>query len=88
MSVNRTTGKRAYAASTYYAYNAGRPNLVVLTGAQATKIKFSSTLVGGNVVATGVSFVSNSATYTVTARKEVILSAGELVSGVRAPYSF
>ncbi|KAB5589854.1 Glucose oxidase-like protein [Ceratobasidium theobromae] len=80
MSVNRTTGKRAYAASTYYAYNAGRPNLVVLTGAQATKIKFSSTLVGGNVVATGVSFVSNSATYTVTARKEVILSAGALQS--------
>lgn len=80
MSVNRTTGKRSYSASTYYAYNAGRSNFVVLTGGQATKIRFSNTTVAGNYVATGVSFVSNSATYTVNARKEVILSAGSLQS--------
>ncbi|CAE6504329.1 unnamed protein product [Rhizoctonia solani] len=80
MSVNRTTGKRAYSASTYYAYNAERSNFVVLTGGQATKINFSNTTVGGNHVATGVSFVSDSATYTVNARKEVILSAGSLQS--------
>ncbi|KAF8602842.1 alcohol oxidase [Ceratobasidium sp. AG-I] len=80
MSVNRTTGKRSYSASTYYAYNANRSNFVVLTGAQATKIAFSNTTVSGNRVATGVSFVSNSVTYTVQARKEVILSAGALQS--------
>ena len=76
MSVNRTTGKRSYSANTYYAYNANRSNFVVLTGAQATKIAFSNTTVSGNQVATGVSFVSNSVTYTVQARREVILSAG------------
>ncbi|CAE6515749.1 unnamed protein product [Rhizoctonia solani] len=80
MSVNRTTGKRSYAASTYYAYNAQRSNLVVLTGGQATKINFSNTTVGGNHVATGVSFVAGSATHTVNVRKEVILSAGALQS--------
>ncbi|KEP51005.1 glucose oxidase-like protein [Rhizoctonia solani 123E] len=80
MSVNRTTGKRSYAASTYYAYNAERSNFVVLTGGQATKINFSNKTVGGNQVATGVSFVSGSTTYTVNVRKEVILSAGSLQS--------
>ncbi|CAE6443613.1 hypothetical protein ACGC1H_002523 [Rhizoctonia solani] len=80
MSVNRTTGKRSYAASTYYAYNAERSNFVVLTGGQATKINFSNKTVGGNHVATGVSFVSDSKSYTVRARKEVILSAGSLQS--------
>ncbi|KAG8742419.1 hypothetical protein FRC10_001553 [Ceratobasidium sp. 414] len=80
-SVNRTTGKRSYAASTYYAYNAARPNLVVLTGAQATKINFANTAgSGGTITATGVSFVSNSTSYNVQARKEVILSAGSFLS--------
>ncbi|CAE6436115.1 unnamed protein product [Rhizoctonia solani] len=80
MSVNRTTGKRSYSASTYYAYNAERSNFVVLTGGQATKINFANATVEGNLVATGVSFVSGSTTYTVNARKEVILSAGSLQS--------
>ncbi|CUA70878.1 Oxygen-dependent choline dehydrogenase [Rhizoctonia solani] len=80
MSVNRTTGKRSYSASTYYAYNAERSNFVVLTGGQATKINFANATVEGNLVTTGVSFVSGSTTYTVNARKEVILSAGSLQS--------
>ncbi|CAE6474994.1 unnamed protein product [Rhizoctonia solani] len=42
-TVNRTTGRRSYSANTYYAYNAHRPNFVVLTGAQATKINFKDT---------------------------------------------
>ncbi|KAG9127180.1 hypothetical protein FRC07_000330 [Ceratobasidium sp. 392] len=79
-SINRATGKRSYAANTYFANNAGRSNFVVLTGAQATKINFGNSTVNGNYTATGVSFVSNSATYTVKARKEVILSAGSLQS--------
>ncbi|KAJ1308023.1 hypothetical protein OPQ81_002094 [Rhizoctonia solani] len=80
MSVNRTTGKRSYSASTYYAYNAERSNFVVLTGGQATKINFSNKTVSGKYVATGVSFVSDSKVYTVKVRKEVILSAGSLQS--------
>ncbi|KAG9101000.1 hypothetical protein FS749_011083 [Ceratobasidium sp. UAMH 11750] len=79
-SIDRATGKRSYAASTYFASSASRTNFVVLTGAQATKINFGNTTVNGNYVATGVSFVSNSVTYTVQARKEVILSAGSLQS--------
>ncbi|QRW18391.1 GMC oxidoreductase [Rhizoctonia solani] len=70
MTVNRTTGKRSYSASTYYAYSAQRSNLVVLTGGQATKINFSNKTISGNHVATGVSFVSDSNAYTVNARRK------------------
>ncbi|KAH7337860.1 alcohol oxidase [Rhizoctonia solani] len=82
-SVNRTTGRRSYSATTYYAYNAHRPNFFVLTGAQATKINFKYTVdrnKTGNLVATGVSFVHQSKPYTVKAKKEVILSAGTFQS--------
>ncbi|CAE7220893.1 unnamed protein product [Rhizoctonia solani] len=82
-SVNRTTGRRSYSASTYYAYNAHRPNFVVLTEARATKINFKNTTNNkrdGNLVASGVSFVHKSQSYTVKAKKEVILSAGAFQS--------
>ncbi|CUA71924.1 Pyranose dehydrogenase 1 [Rhizoctonia solani] len=81
-SINRTTGRRSYAATTYYAYNAHRHNLVVLTGAQATKINFKDTQrnKAGNVVATGVSFVHKSQSYAVKVKKEVIISAGTFQS--------
>ncbi|KAF8678635.1 GMC oxidoreductase [Rhizoctonia solani] len=81
-SVNRTTGKRSYAASTYYAYNSHRSNFIVLTGAQATKINFKdkNSDKPEKVVATGVSFVHKSQTYTVKAKKEVILAAGAFQS--------
>ncbi|CAE6433226.1 unnamed protein product [Rhizoctonia solani] len=82
-SVNRTTGRRSYSATTYYAYNAHRPNFVVLTGAQATKINFKDTVNAnktGKLVATGVSFIHQSKSYVVKAKKEVILSAGTFQS--------
>ncbi|CUA69183.1 Oxygen-dependent choline dehydrogenase [Rhizoctonia solani] len=81
-SVNRTTGRRSYAANTYYAYNAHRPNLIVLTGAQATKVNFrnASDSKTEDLIATGASFVHKSQTYTVKANKEVILSAGTFKS--------
>ncbi|CAE6464778.1 unnamed protein product, partial [Rhizoctonia solani] len=55
-----------------------RPNFIVPTEAQATKIEFGSSASDKNdkVTATGVSFVHNSTSYSVKARKEVILSAG------------
>ncbi|CAE6351120.1 unnamed protein product [Rhizoctonia solani] len=82
-SINRTTGRRSYAATTYYAYDAHRPNLVVLTGAQATKINFRDTENSnktGDLTATGVFFIHKSQSYTVKAKKEVILSAGAFQS--------
>ncbi|QRV98567.1 GMC oxidoreductase [Ceratobasidium sp. AG-Ba] len=80
-AVNRTTGKRSYAATTYFAYNSGRTNLVVLTGAHVTRITFANlTTNGGKRKATGVSFVSNSTSYRAYARKEVILAAGAIQS--------
>ncbi|CAE6451424.1 unnamed protein product [Rhizoctonia solani] len=78
-AVNRTTGARSYAANTYFAYNSGRQNFVVLTGAQATKIEFRNSTSGkpdGKLSATGVSYVHNSTTYSVKSKKEVILSTG------------
>ncbi|CAE6433231.1 unnamed protein product [Rhizoctonia solani] len=78
-AVNRTTGTRSYAANTYFAYNSGRTNLVVLTEAQATRIDFKNSTMGksnGRLTAAGVSFVHNSTLYSVEAKKEVILSAG------------
>ncbi|KAG8689296.1 hypothetical protein FRC11_003307 [Ceratobasidium sp. 423] len=82
-TVNSTTGRRSYAATTYYAYNSHRTNFIVLTGARATKINFKDTTGGnrtGNLTATGVSFVHGSQTYVVKAEKEVILSAGTFQS--------
>lgn len=71
-AVNRTTdkGKRSYAASGYLRPNLGRPNLKVLTEAQATKIVLQ------HEIAKGVDFVHKGQQYTVQASKEVILSAG------------
>jgi choline dehydrogenase-like flavoprotein len=72
--INNDDGTRQYSAATYLKLAAGRSNIQVLTGAQATKIQ--SQTVKGQFVATGVEFVANGKTYTVPARKEVILSAG------------
>ena len=71
-AVNRSDdpGKRSYAATGYLRPNMGRPNLKVLTEAQATKIKLDGT------TATGVDFVHGGKTYSVNASKEVVLSAG------------
>ncbi|PVF98832.1 alcohol oxidase [Serendipita vermifera] len=78
-AVNRTNGKRSYAAA-YYEKNADKSNFSLLTGAQATKINFSGTKQNDKVVATGVSFQVNGQTYTVNASREVILSAGAFQS--------
>jgi choline dehydrogenase-like flavoprotein len=75
-SVDAVTGKRSYSGSTYYANSIGKDNFSVLTGAQATKIKFRESKENGNLVAQSVVFVTNGNTYTVSAKKEIILSAG------------
>ncbi|KAK7062355.1 choline dehydrogenase [Favolaschia claudopus] len=56
-----------------------RPNLVILTGFQATKINWNSTT-AGNAVAGGVTFAASAGgqTYSVNAAKEVIMSGGTI----------
>ena len=72
-AVNRTDdpGKRSYAATGYLRPNLKRPNLKVLTEAQATHITGIS-----NGTADGVEFVHKGQKYTVGAKKEVVLSTG------------
>ncbi|KAL2412013.1 Dehydrogenase citC [Exophiala dermatitidis] len=75
--VNRTDdpGKRSYAATGYLRPNLNRPNLRVLTEAQATRI-----ILDGNT-AKGVEFLyGGSQKYSVYATREVILSAGVIQS--------
>ncbi|PWN48648.1 alcohol oxidase [Violaceomyces palustris] len=72
---------RSYAASAYYSPNAHRENLKVITGALASKIELGSDRdANGELKATGVSFDVEGQSYTVKARKEVILSAGTIKS--------
>ncbi|KAJ4489913.1 hypothetical protein J3R30DRAFT_6753 [Lentinula aciculospora] len=77
-SVDAQSGNRTHSGRNYLLPNAGRSNLAVLVGAQATRIQFSQTASGGNASATGVQFTASGTNYTVLAGKEVILSAGSL----------
>lgn len=65
---------RMYAANTYYASCSHRTNLVMLTQAQATSIRFTQD--SGVPTSSGVAYVYANRTYTASARREVILSAG------------
>lgn len=62
----------------YYTPNAGRPNLVVVTGAEVTCVNTVSQTTGV-VRATGVSYIENGVTKSVSASKEVILCAGYVI---------
>lgn len=71
-AVNRTDdpGKRSYAATGYIRPNVGRPNLKVLTEAHVGKIVLDGKR------ATGVEFYYQGQKHTVSAKNEVVLSAG------------
>ena len=60
----------------YYAPNADRKNLVLLTGAQATRVILQPST-AGEVLATGIEFTKGGETFTARSKLEVILSAGE-----------
>ena len=68
--VTQKNGERASAAKGYLTPNLNRANLTVVTKAQVTKIEID------NDCATGVSFYQHKILTTVTARKEVLMSAG------------
>lgn len=67
-------GLRSYAARGYFAANAHRPNLHVLTSAMVQRIELD-----GNT-ATGVTFTHGGNTHTVAAKKEVLVAGGAIQS--------
>ncbi|EST04625.1 Glucose-methanol-choline oxidoreductase, N-terminal [Kalmanozyma brasiliensis GHG001] len=72
--INPSNYTRSYSAPAYLFPNQARSNLDVLTNALVSKVNFAN--VSGGLCANGVSFTSNGQTYTVQAKKEVILSGG------------
>ncbi|KAL7947650.1 hypothetical protein V8C42DRAFT_352204 [Trichoderma barbatum] len=78
LTMDPSTGMRSYAATAYYAPNAARPNLSVLTGAAVSKIIVEAE--DGQPNATGVEFTVGESKYVVGANREVILSAGAVQS--------
>ncbi|EJD41732.1 alcohol oxidase [Auricularia subglabra TFB-10046 SS5] len=83
LAINQDTEERSYAANAYYEPNAGRDNLILLTGAQVIKVELSGTAdKDGNLRATGVTYVDtkNKKSYTASASMEVVLSSGAIQS--------
>ncbi|GJC89718.1 dehydrogenase citC [Colletotrichum liriopes] len=77
-TVDPETKQRSYAASTYLQSAKSRSNLTVVTGALVKKIVFKTD--AGEIVAEAVQYTKDGETKTVTARKEVVLTAGALNS--------
>lgn len=69
--------RRSTSASAYYAPNASRANLSVLTGARVNRILFDNST---EPIVTGVSFSVAGRDYAVSASAEVILAAGTFQS--------
>lgn len=69
-----TKGMRSYAARGYFAANAHRTNLHVLTEAMVQKIEITGDK------ATGVTFIHGGETHTVATNKEVLVAAGAIQS--------
>lgn len=79
-SLDPKTKTRGYSASTYYKGAAHRSNLRLLTEASVEKVVLKKSE-DGSVTATGVQFVTEKGErMTVSAQKEVILSAGSIKS--------
>ncbi|KAJ7302951.1 alcohol oxidase [Mycena albidolilacea] len=72
-----SNAERSSSASAYYEPIKTNSNLSVLTGAQATRIIFTSSRdSSGNLVASGVEYSKGGRLYAVSAAKEVLLCAG------------
>ncbi|KAJ7493931.1 alcohol oxidase [Mycena latifolia] len=78
LSIHPTKRVRSYAANMYYQPNASRPNLTVLVSAHVTKIDLQHN--AGMATADKVCFRHNGKDYEVPVAKEVILSAGTIMS--------
>lgn len=76
--VTQKNGERCSAAKAYLTPHLQRSNLAVRTGAQVLRIVLTDTANG--LRATGVEYVRDGVRHTVYARREVLLSAGALLS--------
>lgn len=80
-SVNPKTWKRSYSANTYLRPFQDRKNFHVLMNAYVSRVIWAEDKDSlGNLVATGVEYISGETTQTAAASKEVILSAGAIKS--------
>lgn len=80
-SINPQTKQRSYSANAYLDPIRSRSNLTVITEATVTKVLLRKSSSSENAVATGIQFTSkDGANQTITAQKEVILSAGAINS--------
>ncbi|XP_006463860.1 hypothetical protein AGABI2DRAFT_120653 [Agaricus bisporus var. bisporus H97] len=76
MALHPKTNTRVSSASAYYEPNKHRQNLTVITKAHVTRIHMNTT--SGKPVAEGVHYETDGKMHVVSARKEVILSAGSI----------
>ncbi|KAJ7454179.1 alcohol oxidase, partial [Mycena latifolia] len=81
-SIDAANNTRCSAACAYYTPFANRPNLVVITNATVSRILWAKPACGANakLTASGVEYVVNNQTQTISLSKEVILSAGTIGS--------
>ncbi|KAJ7464159.1 alcohol oxidase [Mycena latifolia] len=81
-SIDAANNTRCSAACAYYTPFANRPNLVVITNATVSRILWAKPTGGANanLTASGVEYIANNRTETITFSKEVILSAGTIGS--------
>ncbi|KAI0743801.1 GMC oxidoreductase [Daedaleopsis nitida] len=77
-TVDSTTATRSYATTAYFAPNAHRKNLFVITGSTVSKIIFQPG--SSPLLATGVEFLKGDKTYHASSKKEVIVSGGSYQS--------
>lgn len=77
-TVDPVTKTRSYSYTAYYKPVADRPNLHVLTETEVEKVVLEQQ--SGGLVATGIQFLRDGDATTISAKKEVIVSAGALNS--------
>jgi choline dehydrogenase-like flavoprotein len=75
-TVDPVSKTRSYAGNAYYLPVKELPNLRVITGALVEKILFDNSTPGEEPTATGVQYVKDGTSTTITANREVILAAG------------
>ncbi|KAM6502869.1 alcohol oxidase [Amanita muscaria] len=75
-SIHPTEVVRSSSASAYYQPNKGRPNLHVITGAHVTRVLFDGEKRDNKLVVSGAEYTQGGNTFTVSAKKEVVVCGG------------
>ncbi|KAF8486327.1 alcohol oxidase [Russula ochroleuca] len=79
LTISPRTRKRSYSANMYYEPHASRSNFTVLTSAHVTRTSLSK-VASGEATAESVSFIYEGNEYQAFVEKEVIFSAGAIMS--------